>query len=60
MEQNFSGLGRGMGQNRRMGKAGKKQESLCSLENTGFSLVRPEGFEPPDFWSVARRSIQLS
>ncbi len=23
-------------------------------------LVRREGFEPPAFWSVARRSIQLS
>ena len=24
------------------------------------NLVRHEGFEPPAFWSVARRSIQLS
>ena len=23
-------------------------------------LARPEGFEPPTFWSVAKRSIQLS
>ena len=28
---------------------------------TVFScLARREGFEPPAFWSVARRSIQLS
>ena len=25
-----------------------------------FGLVRPAGFEPPAFWSVARRSIQMS
>ena len=30
-----------------------------SKKSAGF-LVRPEGFEPPAFWSVARRSIQLS
>ncbi|GEM_PF-5299394 len=26
----------------------------------GVCLVRPGGFEPPTFWSVAKRSIQLS
>ena len=26
----------------------------------GFSLVAPEGFEPPTFWFVAKRSNQLS
>ena len=27
---------------------------------TGLSMVRPERFELPTFWFVARRSIQLS
>ena len=26
----------------------------------GYTFVRPGGFEPPTFWSVAKRSIQLS
>ena len=25
-----------------------------------IALVRPEGFEPPTFWFVAKHSIQLS
>ena len=30
------------------------------LHYNGFGVARREGFEPPAFWSVARRSIQLS
>ena len=37
----------------------KNKKPLISNEISGF-LVRREGFEPPAFWSVARRSIQLS
>ena len=35
-------------------KKTSEQSGLCS------DVVRHEGFEPPAFWSVARRSIQLS
>ncbi len=35
----------------------KGHSKPCGIE---WLLVRPEGFEPPAFWSVARRSIQLS
>ena len=30
------------------------------MKRTGFRMVRPERFELPAFWFVARRSIQLS
>ena len=37
---------------------------ICQTEKHRFAvlfcLARPEGFEPPTFWSVAKRSIQLS
>ena len=35
----------------------KRAPSHCGEEAL---LVRPGGLEPPTFWSVARRSIQLS
>ena len=38
---------------------GHTKNPPISKKSAGF-LVRPEGFEPPAFWSVARRSIQLS
>ena len=46
-------------------KAESENNNLCKtkileiLRFQGF-LARREGFEPPAFWSVARRSIQLS
>ena len=39
-------------------KADKKQKVREIRDFTNF-LARREGFEPPAFWSVARRSIQL-
>ena len=46
-------------------KAESENNNLCKtkiLEIVRFQgfLARREGFEPPAFWSVARRSIQLS
>ena len=37
-----------------------KEKTSKPLRYKGFEVVRREGFEPPAFWSVARRSIQLS
>ncbi len=37
-----------------MQKNKPEQSKLCS------DMARLEGFEPPAFWSVAKRSIQLS
>ncbi len=48
------------GKNQHLQKVQK--ESKTPEKSTDFSgvLARREGFEPPAFWSVARRSIQLS
>ena len=43
-------------------KTNKKRELLFqeTLNRNPKISARPEGFEPPTFWSVAKRSIQLS
>ena len=38
----------------------KIQENRRFNQESAVFLARREGFEPPAFWSVARRSIQLS
>ena len=42
------------------GEGPEKTEKPVFLENTGFLLVRPEGFEPPAFWSVGIRLFDLA
>ena len=57
-----SRLGQRLGQK----KVASEISNLCRqkdpkpLRCNGFGVARREGFEPPAFWSVARRSIQLS
>ena len=37
-----------------------KRQKGCREVKQRSRMVRPEGFEPPTYWFVARRSIQLS
>ncbi len=39
---------------------GMKRQKGCGKVEQPSRMVRPEGFEPPTYWFVARRSIQLS
>ena len=41
-------------------KSCENKNKATEIQRISVDLVRPEGFEPPAFWSVARRSIQLS
>ena len=55
-------MGHGMGQRKSTPreKFPKMQKKLVKSKDFTSFLARREGFEPPAFWSVARRSIQLS
>ena len=44
----------------RLGAFRQKVTTLISYQNQRCWVADPKGFEPLTFWSVARRSIQLS